>query len=172
MALIGLGIGALASQLGAVTVSAFPDSMSAEIGGLQNTCTNFGASLGTALVGAVLIGSLSTTFATGVSSNPAIPASVVAGSTTTLEAGIPFVSDAALQEHLATTDLPAATREAIVAENAAARLVALRVALSVVALVIVVALFFGRMVPDRSLSAGADPAPGRRRRPRPPVDRG
>ena len=77
MALIGLGIGALASQLGAVTVSAFPDTMSAEIGGLQNTFTNFGASLGTALVGAVLIGSLSSTFLAGVSSNPAIPADVV-----------------------------------------------------------------------------------------------
>ena len=51
MALVGLGIGALASQLGAVTVSAMPDSQSAEVGGLQNTFTNFGASLGTALVG-------------------------------------------------------------------------------------------------------------------------
>ena len=74
MALMGLGIGALASQLGAVTVSAFPDTMSAEVGGLQNTFTNFGASLGTALVGAVLIGSLTTTFLTGVSDNPRHPA--------------------------------------------------------------------------------------------------
>ena len=35
--LIGLGMGALASQLGAVTVSAVPDSRSAEVGGIQNT---------------------------------------------------------------------------------------------------------------------------------------
>ena len=62
MALVGLGIGALASQLGAITVSAVPDAQSAEVGGLQNTFTNFGASLGTALVGAVLIGSLTTGF--------------------------------------------------------------------------------------------------------------
>ena len=53
MLLMGLGIGALASQLGAVTVSAVPDRESAEVGGLQNTVTNLGASLGTALVGAV-----------------------------------------------------------------------------------------------------------------------
>ena len=33
MALVGLGIGALASQLGAVTVSAVPDDQSAEVGG-------------------------------------------------------------------------------------------------------------------------------------------
>ena len=164
MALIGLGIGALASQLGAVTVSAFPDSMSAEIGGLQNTFTNFGASLGTALVGAVLIGSLSTTFVAGVSSNPAIPASVASAASTTLEAGIPFVSDADLREHLATTTLSPQAQQAIVDENANARLVGLRVALSVVALVIVVAMFFARMLPTQSLSGGAAPGGGPRRR--------
>ena len=49
--LVGLGLGALASQLGAVTVSAVPDEQSSEVGGLQNTVTNLGASLGTALDG-------------------------------------------------------------------------------------------------------------------------
>ena len=56
--LIGLGIGALASQLGAVTVSAVPDDESPEVGGLQNTMTNLGASLGTALAGSLLIATL------------------------------------------------------------------------------------------------------------------
>ena len=49
--LIGLGMGGLASQLGSVTVSAVPDDKSPEVGGLQNTATQFGASLGTALAG-------------------------------------------------------------------------------------------------------------------------
>lgn len=164
MALIGLGIGALASQLGAITVSAFPDEMSAEIGGLQNTFTNFGASLGTALIGAVLIGSLSTTFLTGVSSNPAIPASVVAASSSTLESGIPFVSDADLKKHLATTTLTPEAQQAVVDENTNARLVGLRAALSVVALVITVAMFFARMLPVESLSGGSPATGGRRRR--------
>ena len=55
MLLVGLGIGALASQLGAVTVSAVPDEESPEVGGIQNTMTNLGASLGTALAGSILI---------------------------------------------------------------------------------------------------------------------
>ena len=47
--LIGLGLGGLASRkLGSVTVSAVPDSQSPEVGGLQNTASQFGASLGTA----------------------------------------------------------------------------------------------------------------------------
>ena len=37
MMLAGLGIGALASQLGSVTVSSVPDEQSGEVGGLQNT---------------------------------------------------------------------------------------------------------------------------------------
>ena len=58
----GLGIGALASQLGAVTVSAVPDEQSPEVGGLQNTATNLGASLGTALAGSILIAALTASF--------------------------------------------------------------------------------------------------------------
>jgi len=172
MGLIGLGIGALASQLGAVTVSAFPDTMSAEIGGLQNTFTNFGASLGTALVGAVLIGSLSSTFLAGVSSNPAIPASAVSKASTTLESGIPFVSDAQLQKELSTTTLSPDAQQAIVDENATARLVGLRDALSVVALVIVAAIFFARQIPTESLSGGSSPPAGTRRRRRGGRDQG
>ncbi len=62
MLLAGLGVGALASQLGSVTVSAVPDSQSGEVGGLQNTLTNLGASIGTALAGAVLIAALTASF--------------------------------------------------------------------------------------------------------------
>src|SRR5262249_10221403 len=52
MLLAGFGVGALASQLGSVTVSAVPDEQSGEVGGIQNTVTNLGASIGTALAGA------------------------------------------------------------------------------------------------------------------------
>ena len=71
--LAGLGIGTLASQLGSVTVSAVPDSQSGEVGGIQNTITNLGASIGTALSGAILIAVLTTTFLGSVAANPAIP---------------------------------------------------------------------------------------------------
>ena len=153
MALVGLGIGALASQLGAVTVSAIPDTQSAEVGGLQNTFTNFGASLGTALVGAVLIGSLTSGFIDGVTNNPAVPASVTASATVQLESGVPFISDSDLHKKLETTDLSPSAQEAIVADNASARLLGLRSALWLVALLTVVGLFFTGMIPRLSLVA-------------------
>ena len=153
MLLIGLGIGALASQLGALTVSSVPDSASAEVGGLQNTVTNFGASLGTALAGAILIGVLSTTLITGAESNATIPKSVTQSATVELSNGAPFISDAELSSKLAKTDLTPATQKAVVSENVKARLAGLRVALWVLAIFSIVALFFTGLAPKRSLAA-------------------
>ena len=97
--LIGLGIGALASQLGAVIVSAVPDEESSEVGGLQNTMTNLGASLGTALAGSLLIASLSSAFITNIQQSPAITRGRVQAQVE-LAGGVPFISDADLEAAL------------------------------------------------------------------------
>src|SRR5581483_2431813 len=76
MLLAGLGVGALASQLGSITVSSVPDEQSGEVGGLQNTFTNLGASIGTALAGAVLIAALTSSLIAGIQNNPQVPADV------------------------------------------------------------------------------------------------
>ncbi len=125
MLLVGPGIGALASQLGSITVSSVPDEQAGEVGGLQNTLTNLGASLGTALAGAVLISSLTASFLNGIQSNPATPERVKAEAPVKLAAGIPFVSDAQLQAALDEAGVPRDTANAIVDENNTARLDAL-----------------------------------------------
>jgi MFS family permease len=92
MLLAGLGVGALASQLGSVTVSSVPDEQSGEVGGLQNTVTNLGASIGTALAGALLISILTGSFLTGIQNNPAVRADVKSKATVELAGGVPFVA--------------------------------------------------------------------------------
>src|SRR6478609_389039 len=92
MLLAGLGIGALASQLGAVTVSALPDEQSGEVGGLQNTFSNLGISLGTALSGAILMSALTASFFAGIQSNPDIPKDLSSKAQTELTSGVPFIS--------------------------------------------------------------------------------
>ena len=151
--LMGLGIGALASQLGAVTVSAVPDEQSSEVGGLQNTALNVGASLGTALVGSILIATLSALFLQGIAAHPDVPASLTAHAEATFGAGVPFVSDSAVRSTLQAAGVPEATINAILAVNASSRLSALRAALAVVALVAVLALFFTRWIPNRQPGA-------------------
>ena len=64
--LVGAGLGAMASQLGRMTVSSVPDEQSGEVGGVQNTGTQLGASIGTALAGAILISALTASTSTHV----------------------------------------------------------------------------------------------------------
>jgi hypothetical protein len=154
--LIGLGMGALASQLGAVTVSAVPEDQSPEVGGLQNTATQFGASLGTALAGAVLIAALSASFITGVTENPDVPKEVSSQATVQLASGVPFVSDAQLETALQDAGVDAQTTQAVLEENGQARVDGLRSALALLALIAVVALFFTKRVPTVPPGATAE----------------
>ena len=150
--LAGLGIGALSSQLGAVTVSAVPDDRSPEVGGLQNTATNLGASFGTALAGSVLIAALTSSFLTGIQGNSAVPEQVSQQAQVQLASGVPFVSDADLKSALTEAGVPQAQAQAIVDENSAARLDALRASLAVLALIAAGALFLTRLIPRTPVS--------------------
>ncbi|MCX4747313.1 MFS transporter [Kitasatospora sp. NBC_01287] len=145
--LIGLGMGALASQLGAVTVSAVPDEQSAAVGGIQNAVTNLGASIGTALAGSILIATLTTAFLTSVEQNPAIPAEVKSQATVQLQGGAPFLSDAQLRAALDQAGVSEETAAAALDANAAARLDGLRAALAALAFSALVALFFTQRIP-------------------------
>jgi Na+/melibiose symporter-like transporter len=147
--LAGLGIGALASQLGAVTVSAVPDEQSPAVGGLQNTATNLGASLGTALAGSVLIAALTTSFLNGIEHNPDVPSRVSDQANVQLAGGIPFLSDADLQAALDEEGVGPSTSQAIVEENQTARVDGLRTALSALAFITLLALFLTRRIPTR-----------------------
>jgi hypothetical protein len=149
MLVIGLGLGALASQLGSVTVSSAPEELAPEVGGLQNTASQFGASLGTALAGSVLIAALTTAFLSGIAEDPDVPPEVVAQANVELASGIPFISDADLEVALQDAGVDQQTAEAVMDDYADARLDGLRTALALLALFAVVALFFTRRVPDQ-----------------------
>ena len=163
--LAGLGVGALASQLGAVTVSSVPEEQSGEVGGLQNTASNLGTSIGTALIGSILIATLSTSFLTGIAENPDVPQELSDQAAVELTGGLPFVADDDLEQALTDAGVDPEVVPAIVDENADARLVALRVSLSVLALLVLVALFFTDAVPtvqaadEQADAARPPPAP-------------
>jgi EmrB/QacA subfamily drug resistance transporter len=158
--LIGLGMGGLASQLGSVTVSAVPDEQSPEVGGLQNTATQFGASLGTALAGSILIASLTASFLTGIAENPAVPPEVVSQANVQLASGAEFISDADLEAAMEQSGADAQTTQAVLDANEQARLDGLRSALALLALFAVVALFFTKRIPTTQPGGVAAAAEG------------
>ncbi|WP_459384531.1 MFS transporter [Arthrobacter humicola] len=153
MLLMGFGLGSLSSQLGAITVSAVPDSQSAEVGGLQNTATNLGASLGTALIGSALIATLSASVIAGIQNNPEVPAPVQDQATVQLASGVPFISDTQLQAALDNAGVDQQTADAIMTVNHDSRLEALRVALTLTALLAICALFVTGQIPREAVGA-------------------
>ena len=157
MLLIGLGIGALASQLGAITVSAVPDEDSPEVGGLQNTMTNLGASLGTALAGSVMIAALTSSFIANIENSSAIPDRVKSQASVKLASGVPFISDADLNAALDEAGASNKTSEAAVTAYQDARIDGLKTALAILALITVLALFAARRIPTVPVGATGPP---------------
>ncbi len=103
--------------------------------------------MGTALTGAIVIAALSTSFLTGVQQNSAVPARVKSQATTQLAGGVPFISDKQLKDALNKAHVPPRATDAIVEENAKARLDGLREALSILAIFALIGLAFSRRIP-------------------------
>jgi hypothetical protein len=147
LALMGLGAGCLASQLGAVVASSVPVEQGGEVGGLQNTAMNLGASIGTALAGSILILGLTVSLSQGIQQNPDVPAEVKSEAGVRLSAGASFVSDTALEQALNAAGVDDDVAAIILEENSVARIDALNSAFAVLTVIAALALFFTDRIP-------------------------
>ena len=158
LALIGAGAGLLASQLGNVIMSSVAPTQSSEAGGLQGTAQNLGSSLGTAIIGAVLLASLATGFNERIATNPDVPAAARQTIATATEQGIDIVPVAAAEQAAVAAGLSPEQARAVAADYGDAQLDALRLALGAVALAALLSLWFTRRLPSTSLAESAAPA--------------
>src|SRR5262249_59092599 len=126
-----------------------------EVGGVQNTMTNLGASIGTALAGAILIATLTTSFVTNIQHSDAIPASVKSQASTELSGGVPFISDADLNKALDEANVPEEQADAALTAYQEARISGLESALAILALATVIALFLAQAIPRQQPGATA-----------------
>ncbi len=76
LALFGMGMGLVFSQINNLTLSAVSVQQAGEASGVNNTMRNVGQSLGSAIVGAVLLTALATNLVNGVNQSQIIPQSV------------------------------------------------------------------------------------------------
>ena len=155
LALIGAGAGLLASQLGNVIMSSVPPEKTSEGGGLQGTAQNLGSSLGTAIIGAVLLASLATGFTERIASNPDIPAAVQEKVVARAQQGIDIVPVDDVEQAAVEGGLTQDQAHAVATDYGDAQLEALRLALGAVALAALLSLWFTRRLPTGSLA----PAP-------------
>jgi MFS family permease len=152
LGLVGAGAGLLASQLGNVIMSAVAPTQTSEAGGLQGTAQNLGSSLGTAIIGAVLLGSLATGFSERVTANPAVPSAARETLVATAEQGLDILPVADAERALVEGGLTPDEARAVADDYGEAQLDALRLALGAVALAALLSLWLTRKLPARSLA--------------------
>jgi MFS family permease len=158
LAIFGAGAGLLLSQLGNVIMSSVDPSKTNEAGGLQGTAQNLGASLGTALIGSVLIAALTSGFVDRVERNPAISPPVKDKIGQAAERGIPVVSIDDVEQTAEKNGVPKAEAEAIADDYGDAQLQGLKRAIGAVGIFALLSFWFTRGLPARSL-ARAEPTP-------------
>ncbi|MFD8075490.1 MFS transporter [Streptomyces sp. NPDC059718] len=151
MAVLGLGMGLLASQLGNVVQSSVGESQRSEVGGLQYTAQNLGSSLGTALIGAITVGALAGVFTHRIADNPQISDAVRQQTGITIEAGVSFVSTEQVRIAAERANIPEAEADALVDEYAAAQLAGLKAAILLAAAITLAGLPFTRHLPAQRL---------------------
>ena len=149
LAVFGVGAGLLLSQLGNVIMSSVEPAKTNEAGGLQGTAQNLGASLGTALIGAVLIAALSNGLVDRVERNPAITAPVKAAVAEVASGAIPIVSVEQVDQAARDAGVAPAEAEAIATDYGEAQLQGLKRAIGAVAVLALLALWFTRDLPAR-----------------------
>jgi MFS family permease len=152
LAIFGIGAGLLVSQLGNVIMSSVDARRANEAGGLQGTAQNLGASLGTALIGAVLIAALTNGFVARVEQNPAVPAAVRQQVTQVAQKGIPVVPVGDVEQAALKAGVSQDQAKALADDYGKAQLDALKRAIGAVAVVALLSLWFTRRLP------GAPPA--------------
>lgn len=159
LVLMGAGAGLLASQLGNVIMSSVKPDQTSEAGGLQGTAQNLGSSLGTAVIGAILLASLSTGFSERIKDNPSIPPAAQQQIAAKAQAGIDIVPLSEVQSAAEKGGLSASEAQSVASDYSAAELDALRLALGGVALAALLALWATRRLPTEQLAGGDDRPP-------------
>lgn len=159
MAVLGVGMGLIVSQLGNVAQSAVGDDDRSEAGGLQYTAQQLGSSLGTAVLGAILITGLLTAFQANVVEEDSISADTKAAVEKRLSSGGSFISSSEVEANATAAGVSDEEVSAIVDGYEDAQLQSLKLALVIAGLLVIPSFWSARNLPDRVLGdAEDDPA--------------
>ena len=138
-------------------MSSVDPSKANETGGLQGTAQNLGASLGTALIGSILLLGLTNGFTSRIEQNEAIPVSVREQIVSASETGIDIVPVQQVEEIALEAGLPEAQAEEVASDYGDAQLQALKRSLGAVAVFALLAFWFTRRLPARPAAESGAP---------------
>jgi EmrB/QacA subfamily drug resistance transporter len=147
MAVLGVGMGLMVSQLGNVVQSSVDESGRSEAGGLQYTGQQLGSSLGVALIGAIVLAGLVGTFVSNVEADTRISPEVAAQVSVATGSGISIVPANEVERAAQNAGFDQSTSDAIVEDYERAQLTSLKSGLFAAALLALISLMFTRELP-------------------------
>jgi MFS family permease len=148
MAVLGVGMGLIASQLGNVVQSSVRASGRSEAGGLQYTAQQLGSALGVALIGAIVLTGLVGGFVSNVEDDPRVPDEVAAQVGVAVSGSVSFVPADQVRAGATDAGLDPATVDAVVDGYESAQLTALKAGLLASAAIAAGALALTRGLPS------------------------
>jgi EmrB/QacA subfamily drug resistance transporter len=157
MAVLGVGMGLIVSQLGNVVQSSVDASGRGEAGGLQYTGQQLGSSLGVALIGAIVLAGLTGVFVSKIQSDERIDQEISSQISVAAGTGIDFVASDQIEAAAEKAGLDNATTAAIVHDYEQAQLISLKAGFLATAALAMVSLGFTRDLPHARPSPQAKP---------------
>jgi len=158
MGVLGVGMGLIVSQLGNVVQSSVSDRERSEAGGLQNTAQQLGSSLGTALLGAIVISGLLASFSANVADNPRLSQATKNEVEVRLSSGGSFIAADEVRTSAEQVGLAPAEVEGIVENYEEAQISSLKLAFLVAAFLTIVSFWSTRRLPTRRFDELGEPA--------------
>ncbi len=149
---VGSGLGLLASQLGSVNMSSAPESESSEIGGLQGTYQNIGSSLGTALIGSVLILSLTSGFINETNSSN-LPTNVKQYIKTNSQTGVQIVPVSSVESYALSKGLSQQEASEVTSNYETAQVTGLKESVFFLLALAILSVFLSKNLPSEVVGA-------------------
>ncbi|MCB1268922.1 MAG: MFS transporter [Microthrixaceae bacterium] len=155
MALLGVGMGLIVSQLGNVVQSSVDASGRGEAGGLQYTGQQLGSSVGVALIGAIVLAGLTNVFVRTIDADERIAPEVAQQVSIAAGNGVDFVASDDLAAAATDAGIDEQSADALVDDYEQAQLRALKTGLLVTGVLALLSLMSTRHLPA-TVTAGDD----------------
>jgi len=123
---------------------------------LQNTASQLGAAIGTALVGSIVLCGLAASLGTSIAADDRVSEPLRQQVGIVLEAGVSFVTTDQVSTALDTADVPSEESEVLIDLYAGAQLRALKTGLLVAALLVLASFAFTTHLPSEPLDGPDD----------------
>ena len=163
MAVLGVGMGLMISQLGNVIQSSVDESGRSEAGGLQFTGQQLGSALGVAFIGAIVLIGLTNTFVSTVKHDTRVSTEISTQVSSAASTNTNFASSKQVETAAKQAGLDQATTAALVDDYETAQLRALKAGLLGAAILALISLAFTRELPHNQPTPQQTPHPRRSR---------